>query len=183
MATSGGGGGGVGGDHRAAPALHGFHGLPSLVVAVALVPLFGSAYERSAAVVRRRITRGLLVAGLLAIAASAAVGVSALMARDSLSQAVSDSRAGLSQIRGGQQTEAGVRLDQASGEFGHAAHLLGAFWTWPARLVPVVAQQRDALAQASSSGSLIARSGSVAADTAPYQQLKASTDRSTSRPW
>ncbi len=152
----------------------GFHGLPSLVVAVALVPLFGSAYERSTKVVRRRITRGLLVAGLLAIAASAAVGVSALLARNSLSQAVSDSRTGLSQVREGHPSKAAVRLDRAAGEFGHAAHLLDAFWTWPARLVPVVAQQRDALAQASSSGSLIARTGSVAADTAPYQQLKAS---------
>ncbi len=152
----------------------GFHGTPSLVVAVALVPLFGSAYERSSPVVQRRISRGLIVAGILAVLASAAVGVSAVLARDSLSQAVTDSRAGLGQIRSGQQSLAAVRLDQASGEFDHAAHLLGAFWTWPARLVPVVAQQRDALAQASSSGSQIARTGSAAADTAPYQQLKAS---------
>ena len=44
--------------------------------------------------------------------------------------------------------------------------------------MPVVAQQRDALAAASSaSGSRLARTGSVAADTAPYQQLKASNGR------
>ncbi len=139
--------------------------------------MFGSAYERSSVVVRRRITRGLLVAGILVVLATAAVGVSAVLARNNLSQAVSDSRVGLRQIRAGQQSDAAVRLDQASGEFDHAAHLLTAFWTWPARLVPVVAQQRDALAQASSSGRDIARTGSVAADTAPYQQLKASDGR------
>ncbi len=152
----------------------GFHGLPSLVAVVALGPLFASAYERSSVAVKRRIRRGMVVGAILVVLAAASVGVSALLARKSLSDAVGDSRTGLSQIRAGHQTDAAVRLGQAAGEFGHASELLGAFWTWPARLIPVLAQQRDALAEAASSGALIARTGSVAADTAPYQQLKAS---------
>ncbi len=151
----------------------GFHGLPSLAALVALFPLFGSAYERSSEVVTRRIRRGLLVAAVLAGLATAALGVSAVLARRSLSEAVHDSRQGLAEIRSGQQSTAAVGLDRASGEFAHAADLLDAFWTWPARLVPVVAQQRQALARASGAGAVIARTGSVAADTAPYQQLKA----------
>ena len=164
-----------------ATALHlpaqGFHGLPSLAAAVALVPLFASAYERSSAKVTKRIRRGLVVAAAVAVVATAALGVSAILARSSLSRAVDESRTGLDQIRSGHQSDAAVQLDHASGQFASAAQLLDSFWTWPARLVPVVAQQRQALAEASASGSLIARTGSVAADVAPYQQLKASNGR------
>jgi len=155
----------------------GFHGLPSLVALVALVPLFASAYERSSSVVRRRIRRSLLALGLIMAMATAVFGVSAVLARSSLNRAVHASHAGLDEIRGGQQSGAAVKLDQAAGQFNDAARLLDGFWTWPARLVPVVAQQRDALARASSAGALIARTGSVAADVAPYQQLKATDGR------
>jgi hypothetical protein len=154
-----------------------FHGFPSLVAAAALVPLFLSAYERSSRQVTGRINRGLLVAGLVVVAACAAFGLSASLARSSLNQAVAQSRVGLDQVRAGHQSDAGAELAGAADNFDHAAHLLDAFWTWPARLVPVVAQQRDALARASSAGSQIARSGSVAASVAPYQQLKASDGR------
>ena len=130
----------------------GFHGLPSLVALVALVPLFASAYERSSSVVTRRIKRSLLALGLLMVLATAVFGISAILARSSLNQAVDASHAGLQEIRAGKQSDAAVKLDQAAGQFGDAARLLDGFWTWPARMVPVVAQQRDALARASSAG-------------------------------
>jgi hypothetical protein len=154
------------------PSQH-FHGLPTLVAVVALVPLFASAYERSSITVTRRIDRTLAALVLVLVAATAAFGLSAVLARSSLDRAVSQSRTGLNEIRSGHQSDAAVQLDRAADQFNHAAHLLNAFWTWPARLVPVVAQQREALARASSSGGQIARAGSAAADTAPYQQLKA----------
>jgi hypothetical protein len=155
----------------------GFHGLPSLVAAAALVPLFASGYDRSSAKVTRRIRGGALVVALLALLAAAACGVAAVLARSSMDRAVHESKTGLAEIRAGQQSQAAVTLDQASDQFDHASDLLGATWTWPARLVPVLAQQRQALVRASSAGAAIARAGSVAADTAPYQELKASDGR------
>jgi hypothetical protein len=151
----------------------GFDGLPSLLALFAVVPLFGSAYERSTMAVRRRVRRGLLVVGGLAVVFTAALGVAALLAKKDLDAAVSNSRSGLELIRDGKQTEAAGRLADGGLEFDAAHRLLGASWTWPAELVPVVAQHRVALASASASGSLIAHTGAVAASTAPYQQLRA----------
>jgi Protein of unknown function (DUF4012) len=151
----------------------GFFGLPSLVALVALVPLFASAFERSPDRIRTRVRRVTLTVCALAVVASAGLALAAALGRSQLNSAVDSSKAGLEMIRTGRQTEASSRLDAASVDFGHAHDLLAAFWTWPARLVPVVAQHRDALVSASASGGEIARAGSVAAKTAPYQQLKA----------
>jgi hypothetical protein len=151
----------------------GFFGMPSVLAAIAVVPLMASAYERSGVVVRRRIRWICFVVGGLVVLASAGLAAAAAMSHHDLEDAVSSSQSGLSLIRDGQQTEAAIRLSQASEDFDHAHQQLTAFWTWPARLVPVVAQHRTALVSASSSGGDIARAGSVAAATAPYQQLKA----------
>ncbi len=151
----------------------GFFGLPSLVAIVALVPLFASAYERSPTKTRTRARRVALTLCALAFLASVGLAVAAGIGRSELNSAVGSSRTGLEMIRNGRQTEAAGRLDAAAVDFERAHSLLAAFWTWPARLVPVVAQHRDALASASASGAEIARAGSVAAQTAPYQQLKA----------
>ena len=152
----------------------GFFGLPSLVAAVALVPMLASAYERSPAKIRSRATWAVLTVCGLALLASAGLAVAAALGQTELNDAVGASRTGLEMIRTGRQSEASGRLNAAAQDFDDAHRLLGAFWTWPARLVPVVAQHRDALASASASGGEIARAGSAAAQTAPYQQLKAS---------
>ena len=151
----------------------GFFGLPSLIAIVALVPLFASAYERSPNRIRTRVRRLVLTVVALVFLASAGLALAAALGRSELNRAVDSSRAGLEMIRTGRQTQAATALDAASLDFGQAHNVLGAFWTWPARLVPVVAQHRDALVSASASGGVIARTGSVAAQTAPYQELKA----------
>jgi hypothetical protein len=155
----------------------GFDGLPSLLAIFALVPLFGSAYERSPLAVRTRARRVLVIGGGLALLATAALGVAAVLAKSELDSAVNASKTGLELIRDGKQTEASGKLATAADEFESAHRLLGAAWTWPSRLVPVVAQHREALASASASGSLIARTGSVASRTADYQSLKAANGR------
>ncbi len=151
----------------------GFFGLTGLIAAVALVPLFASAYERSAGPIRRRIRLAGIALGVAAVLASIAIAVPALLAKERLDSAVTTSRAGLELVRDGHQTDAGVQLGDAAVDFDKAGNLLAGPWGWPARLVPIVAQQRDALVEASSDGAEIARTGSVAASVAPYQELKA----------
>jgi hypothetical protein len=151
----------------------GFFGLPSLLALVALVPLFASAYERSPLTVRTRVRRGALTVCALAFLASAGLAVASALSRNELGNAVGASKTGLEMIRNGRPGDAVPRLDDAADDFDRAHDLFAAFWTWPARLVPVVAQHRNALASASASGGQIARAGAVAAATAPYQTLKA----------
>jgi hypothetical protein len=151
----------------------GFFGLPSLLAILALAPLFASAYERSPAKVRTRVRRSVLTVIALAILASAGLALASALSRSELGDAVAASKTGLEMIRNGQPGLAVPRLDAAADDFDRAHSRFAAFWTWPARLVPVVAQHREALASASASGGEIARAGAVAAATAPYQSLKA----------
>ncbi|MGZ4707988.1 MAG: DUF4012 domain-containing protein [Acidimicrobiales bacterium] len=152
----------------------GFHGLPSLIALIAIGPLLASAYERSSRRVRRRSRRTAYVLVALAVVATAMFGVAALLAGSNLTAAVKQSKSGLELIRDGKQDEATGPLSQAAEAFQRADTMLGGAWGWPARVVPVVAQHRDALVVASSSGHALASTGASAAATAPYQQLKAS---------
>ena len=152
----------------------GFHGLPSLIALVALAPLLSSGYDRSSRRVQRRTRR--VIYGAVAVAAliTAAFGLSVLLASHSLTSAVKESEDGLDLIRDGKQDDAAGHLAVAADQFEEANHLLGGSWTWPARLVPVLAQHRDALVVASKSGHDLAGTGASAAATAPYQRLKTS---------
>ena len=150
----------------------GFHGLPSLIAAIALVPLLWSAYERSSRRVKRRTRR--IAYGAVAVAAlfTAVFGVTVLLASHSLTTAVKESKFGLELIRDGKQDAASGHLGIAADQFSTAKDTMGGPWSWPARLVPVVAQHREALVAASSSGHDLAGTGASAAATAPYQKLK-----------
>jgi hypothetical protein len=154
-----------------------FFGFTALIAAIAIVPLLASAYERSPVPIRRRIRRVAIVAGVLAVMAGIAMAIPAILAKPSLDEAVSNSQTGLALIRDGHQSDGGVALANAANDFNKADNLLSGPWSWPARLVPLLAQHRDALATASSSGARIARTGSVAASVAPYQTLKADNGR------
>ena len=155
-----------------------FHGFPSLVALVAVAPLLGSAYERSAVAVRRRIRIGLTWAGGLVIVAGLAFGVSALLAQHDLTNAVGKARDGLDLIRNGKQTEAAGQLDAAADDFGRARKLFGRLLdlAGPTGAGGRPASRRTGRRRRPPAAD-IARSGAVAANTAPYQQLKASNGR------
>lgn len=152
----------------------GFHGLPSLIALVAMMPLLASGYERSSRRVQRRSRRTAYVLVALAVVATAMFGLAALLAGSNLAEAVKQSKSGLELIRDGKQEKATAPLASASEAFQKADTFLGGPWGWPVRAVPVLAQHRDALVVASSSGHALASTGASAAATAPYQSLKAS---------
>ena len=152
----------------------GFHGLPSLIALIAMVPLLASGYERSSRRVQRRSRRTAYVLVGLAVLATAMFGLTALLAGSNLTEAVKQSKSGLELIRDGKQDKATAPLASAAEAFQKADTFLGGPWGWPARAVPILAQHRDALVVASSSGHALASTGASAAATAPYQDLKAS---------
>ncbi len=152
----------------------GFHGLPSLIALIAMVPLLASGYERSSRRVQRRSRATAYVLVGLAVLATAMFGLAALLAGSNLAEAVKQSKSGLELIRDGKQEKATAPLASAAEAFQKADTFLGGPWGWPARAVPILAQHRDALVVASSSGHALTSTGASAAATAPYQDLKAS---------
>jgi hypothetical protein len=155
-----------------APAV-GFFGLPSLATAVAVAPVLWSAWRASRPVARRRVARTLLAGGALVVVAAAGLGVAALLARSQVDAATDHARDGLAALRAGDQETAAALFGQATQEFEDAHDHVAAPWAQPARVVPVVAQQAEALREVTTSGRDLAHSASVAATTAPYRQLQA----------
>lgn len=154
-----------------------FHGLPSLVALVAIAPALWSAYDRSPRTDRRRIRQGAAVVGLLGLAALLGLAVAAATARTQLQRGVDGTKAGLQAIRDGNQDQGVTHFDDASGSFSRAHDQLTALWAQPARLIPVVGQQVDALVGVADSGTSLSETAAVAAGTAPYHDLKASAGR------
>ncbi len=155
-----------------APAL-GFFGLPSIITTIAIAPVLWSAWHHSRRPAHRRAALATVVGGGFVLVALVGLGIAGLAARSQVSAATDHARDGLEALRSGDQDTAAGLFDQATREFHRAHDQVSAPWAQPARLVPVVAQQAEALRSVTDSGAELTRTASVAATTAPYRQLRA----------
>jgi hypothetical protein len=151
----------------------GFHGLPTLLCALAVAPVLWSAYDRSLARDQRRIRRGLWVATIVLGLLLVGLAVSVLAARISLERGADGARDGLELVRQGDPEQAGGRFATAAVAFAEAGDALGAPWAQPGRLLPVVGPQLDALLGVSRSGEDLTSTAAEAARTGRYQDLRA----------
>ena len=123
------------------PAL-GFFGLPSMLVAAALVPQLISLLAR---LPRRGASAAVLVIALAgtAVLATAAAMQGASARADALAGAAA-ARRGLQVVRDGDQEAAARDLAQAASLFGTAHDRLDTWWLRPLRLVPLAGQNLSA---------------------------------------
>ncbi|MEM9466179.1 MAG: DUF4012 domain-containing protein [Actinomycetota bacterium] len=129
-----------------------FHGSTTLIAFVAAAPMAISAL--------RRLPEGLAqavsgVAGILASAATLATlvfGLAAIWSLGDVTDAIDASTEGFEFASDGEQDAAVAALDRAEASFESARSKVGGFWTFPARLVPVVGQHVRAVQVAASEG-------------------------------
>ena len=148
----------------------GFHGLPSLMAAACLAPcLVGALVAKGP----HRAATGVAVGG----AALFALGVctiplilSALAARSAVSAGTAHAHAALGAFTASAPAGADTELRAAQVDFAHAHALLSGWWTAPARLVPVVAQQRRALVGAAGLAAQLSGGATGLADQAGAEQ-------------
>ena len=124
---------------------YGFQGASMLIGALAVLPVLVSAHRRC----RRRQRRvNLIVAGaafgLLALA-SLGFGVAALRGRAAIAEGATAARDALSAARRGDTDAAESLLAQSTDSLERGQSDLDAWWARPARSVPVVAQNAQAL--------------------------------------
>jgi len=143
-----------------------------VLVAVAAVPVLGSAYAVSPRRVRKRVHIGLLVGGAIVVLGTATFGIAAGLAYSSTQRGVKEARAGLADARDGQGHNAAAKLRQSSASFDEAHGLVDAWWARLAGAVPIVAQQARAIEVVTAEGASITRAAAVTAEQADIQELK-----------
>lgn len=152
----------------------GFHGLPSLVAAAITLPVLVSAYRSSPRRLRRRQVRSALALAVLVALAGIGALMAGLSAQAPIDDAVTNARRGSSLLQEGELSEAAARFEASSAAFRDASNAVGAPTSWPARFVPGMAQQVDAVDELAGVGADIADTAALVAVEAPYQRLKTS---------
>lgn len=145
-------------------------GLTALAAAVVLAPIAVSGMSQLALRARRRLARGALLLGLVAMVGAALVAGTALAARASLNRGV--------ELLGNETTLSGragsdelsVRLTAAEDAFGSARNILR--WSRPTAVIPVVGQQWRALHAAAVSGQTLSALGAQVSASATVRDLR-----------
>ncbi|MEY2461036.1 MAG: hypothetical protein QOG30_2866 [Acidimicrobiaceae bacterium] len=148
------------------------HGAPSVVAAVAVMPLLFSAYRLASRRDRKRVRRYAVYAGALTVALMGVGLVAALLARSHVESGISAARAGFKGVQEGDRGVASSRLNRATSEFGAASDILGSWWAAPARALPILGQQVTAVATMAEEGHSLARTAAQAAAVIDYDQLR-----------
>jgi hypothetical protein len=126
----------------------GFHGLTAILAVVAITPMLVSGASHLSRQARRWVW-GLTLGVLgLAVVLSIPAGVAALRARTMINKGIDAAQSALASVSDGAASQGTDQLRRASVDFSQAARSTGAWWTAGARLVPIAAQQRQAMAQA-----------------------------------
>lgn len=143
--------------------LDGFHGLSALIAGAAFTALLVIGVQRRSRRVRHRahlVAGGVAVFGL---AAGLGLAAAVTQARSALQDGDRLARQGLDLLEDGDVEGATAAFELADAQLRKAAAQIGRPWTQAARLVPVVAQHRDALAALSDRGADLASAAARAA--------------------
>jgi len=155
----------------------GFTGSSALLAALATVPVLVSGYRRLDSDSRPRVRKVVMALGAVGVVGTAVAALSVLWARGPVEDGIAAAEEGLDFARAAEQDEAIDRLILAEGRFGEGHKRLDAWWTKPARLVPIVAQHSRAVGTAAEQGAALTQAAAAAAGTADIDQVRVSGGR------
>jgi hypothetical protein len=151
----------------------GFHGASALVSAVAVAPVLYSGYNRAHAATRQLVRRGVIIGGACLLAAVAGLALAMTAAFPDLRTGVTSTRDGHEALEQAELGQAANQFNKATKAFAKAETALGSPWAQPARVIPLLGQHHDVVADTSREGRRLTRSAADTARVAPYQELHA----------
>ena len=147
-------------------------GFTGLIGVVLYVSLCFSGYQQLGSAGRRRARAMTLGAAAVLVVGLIVAGGVMISLVNPVETAVDNTRRGAAAVRDGETAGATELLNEASVSFGEVSDQLGGPWTLPARLVPGVAQNLDALRVGATMGSDLNSSAAFAATSVDYQALR-----------
>lgn len=128
----------------------GFQGLTAIVAVVAVGPCLVSAFLQLSNRARRRVSMIGVGGVALIVILSIPAAVGGLLAKKPVEAAIANTEGALAAVSNGGATSGTAKLAAASSELGVAHSRAGSWWSAGSRLVPIVSQQRQAIAEATS---------------------------------
>ena len=147
-------------------------GAPSLVAALAVAPMFVSAYRYAPPRARRRARKYAAYAATLSVVMIGLAGMAAVLARSHVEKGISSAQDGFEGVQNGDRDTAVAKLKQSAESFGDASDVLGSWWAAPARIMPLVGQQLAAVKTMSDEGGRLTKEAEEAAAVVDYDQLR-----------
>lgn len=155
----------------------GFHGSSSLYAAMAVAPLLISGYLLLPRARRRLVHRALLGAGVVCSLAVGLFGISVALAWSGVQDGVQRARDGLEAASDGDAEAAAVLFDAATSSLESSHRTLGAWWARPARGIPLLAQQAEALEVATGQAAQVAAAAGDVAVSADLERIRYTSGR------
>jgi hypothetical protein len=155
----------------------GFHGSTALYVATAVAPVLLSGYLLLPRARRRVVHRALLGAGVVGAIALGVFGLSVALAWSAMQDGVRQARQGLEAASDGDAKAAAALFESATSSLESSHRLFGAWWARPARGIPVLAQQAEALEVATGQAAQIAGAAGDVAVSADLERIRYTSGR------
>ena len=149
-----------------------FETASALITAVAVLLVVTTALPRRHRTVRRRVARVTAVIGGVVGVACVGLAVALALAAGDASDGADELTEGLSLLRSGETAAASDVLDEAASTLADASSRFDAWYTTPARVIPLLAPHRDALATTTAHAAEAAAAASVAVGLVDPSQLE-----------
>lgn len=149
-----------------------FLGASTLVAAVGCGVIVVSGYRNTRTVARRRVVRAVIVLAGVWILGIVVAGIVAALAYTPLRSAVASADDAVGAFQGGEGRAGAGELRDAAASFADGHRAATAVWSWPSRLVPVVAQHVTALAELSGAGQELSMSATRVGERVDYDELR-----------
>lgn len=152
--------------------LPGPQGTSALAAAAVLVPPAYVGCKAMRRNDRKKWTRAAAATGAVAVAAASLAAIAFATARPALERGVDEAERALTAVRAADQETAATTFERAEGSFASAERSLGAVWTRPAWLLPVIGPHLRALDAVAASGHDLAGGGVRVAGAADLGDLQ-----------
>src|SRR5581483_3545121 len=149
-----------------------FHGAPSVVAALAAVPVLVSGYNHAPRRAKRTVRRTALFALLFLFVMAGVAVIATLQARSKIEKALQQAAAGFDATQNGDRDGAIAQLEGSSSSFREVADMAGSWWAAPIRVVPVAGQQMAAVKSMADEGTALTHVAATGVATIDYEQLR-----------
>jgi len=154
-----------------------FHGSTALLTAAAVIPIIWSGYKLASRRTRRRVRRVALVLSLLAGAMLVGLAIGVLSTYDDLYKGFDQIQEGVVAAQDAEADEAAIRLTEASRHLLSASNTLDSWFVRPARTLPIVGQNLNAVEHLSEDSGVVARVSALAATAADVDAIRFTNGR------